>query len=226
MTEWWANLTALNQAFYYAALFFGVLFLWQIIAALIGLGDHDTDADADGDFTGDHDVTVDHDVTYEDFEHGAASDAIESTVSFRLLGVRSVITFFTLFTWGGAMYMDRGDPVTVAIAYGMIWGLIGMFIIAGLFYLLGRLTETGTADLASCVGKRAMVYLNIPAGGQGEIRAEVGGVLRHVKARAGDLAIEAGRHVRVVRRLTETTVEVEPVPPKETETQQQKESSQ
>ena len=218
MTEWWADLTTLNRAFYYAALFFGVLFLWQIIAALIGLGDHDADGECE--------VTCDHDVTYEDFEHGAESDAVDSTVSFRILGVRSVITFFTLFTWGGAMYMDRGVTVTLAITYGMIWGLIGMFIIAGLFYMLRKLTETGTADLASCVGKRAVVYLQIPAGGQGEIRAEVGGVLTHVKARAGDLAIQAGCPVRVVRRLTETTVEVEPVAPREKDAEEQKESSQ
>ncbi len=233
MTEWWASLTALNKAFYYAALFFGVLFLWQIIAALIGLGEHEADADADvgggleaGDADVDAEVAFESDATYDDFEQGAAADAIESTASFKLLGVRSVITFFTLFTWGGAMYMDSGVSVTLSITYGMIWGLIGMFIIAGLFYLLRRLTETGTADLASCVGSRAMVYLNIPAGGQGEIRAKVGGVMKHVKARAGDQAIEAGRHVRVVRRLTETSVEVEPVAPKETEAQQQKESSQ
>jgi len=213
MSEWWAGLTALNRAFYYAAVFFGVLFLWQIIASLIGLGEHEADADVDAD------VGVDHDVTYDDFEHGADADGVESSVAFRLLGARSVITFFTLFTWGGAMYMDRGVGVTAALAYGMLWGLAGMFIIAGLFYGLRKLSETGTGDLGSCVGTQAVVYLNIPADGRGEIRTKVSGVMTHVKARgAGGGAIEAGRPVRVVKRLTQTTVEVEPIESKETET--------
>ena len=222
MSEWWASLTALNQAFYYAAVFFGVLFIWQIIAALIGLGEHD--ADVDGGMEGaeadvDADVGVDHDVTYDDFEHGAEADAVESSVAFRLLGVRSVITFFTLFTWGGAMYMDRGVGVTAALAYGMLWGLAGMVIIAGLFHVLRTLSETGTGDLASCVGTRAIVYLHIPADGLGEIRAQVGGVMTHVKARCGcGAAIAAGRPVRVVRQLTQMTVEVEPVESEETQT--------
>ena len=224
MSEWWAGLTALNKVFYYAAVFFGVLFLWQIIAALIGLGEHEADADGgleghDADVGVDHDVGMDHDVTYDHFEHGAEADAVESAVAFRLLGVRSVITFFTLFTWGGAMYMDRGVGVTAALAYGTLWGLAGMFIIAGLFYGLRKLSETGTGDLGSCVGTRAVVYLHIPADGQGEIRAKVSGVMTHVKARgAAGAAIEAGRHVRVIRRLTEMTVEVEPITSEETET--------
>ena len=218
MSAWWAGLTPLNQMFYYAAVFFGVLFLWQIIAAMIGLGEHDADADG-GTEGGDADVGVDHDVTYDDFEHGAEADAVESTVAFRLLGVRSVITFFTLFTWGGAMYMDRGVGVTVALSYATLWGLAGMFIIAGLFYLLRRLSEAGTGDLGSCVGTQAVVYLHIPAGGQGEIRAKVSGVMTHVKARCGGgAAIEAGRPVRVVKQLTQTTVEVEPAESEETET--------
>jgi len=226
MSEWWAGLTALNKAFYYAAVFFGVLFLWQIIAALIGLGEQEADAGVEGaDADVDADAGLDHDVTYDDFEHGAETGAAESTAAFRLLGVRSVITFFTLFTWGGAMYMDRGVAVAAALTYSTLWGLAGMFIIAGLFYLLRRLSETGTGDLGSCVGTRAVVYLNVPADGQGEIRARVGGVMTHVKARgAGGAAIEAGRPVRVTRRLTEMTVEVEPIASEDAQTG--KESSQ
>lgn len=206
MSQWWAELTALNKAFYYAAVFCGVLFLWQFLAALIGLGEHDADCG------------IDHDTTYGHFEHGAEADAVASSVVFRLLGVRSVITFFTLFTWGGAMYLDGGVGVTLAMTYGTLWGLAGMFIIALLFHFMRKLSETGTRDLASCVGKRAVVYLNIPSDGRGEIRAEVSGIMTHVKARgAANAVIPAGTSVHVVRRLTETTVEVEPITQEETE---------
>ena len=223
MSEWWAGLTALNKVFYYAAVFFGALFLWQLIASLIGLGEHEADADADGGLDGhevgaDADVGVDHDATYAHFEHGAEADAVDSGVAFRLLGVRSVITFFTLFTWGGAMYLDRGVAVTPALTYATLWGLSGMFIIALLFHFLRKLSESGTANLSSCVGKRATVYLNIPAGGQGEIRTEVSGTVTYVKARVvGGGGVEAGTPVNVVRRLTETTVEVEPIAREEPE---------
>ncbi len=38
MGEWWNALTTLNQVFYVLAGFFSLIFAWQLISALIGLG--------------------------------------------------------------------------------------------------------------------------------------------------------------------------------------------
>jgi hypothetical protein len=225
MGEWWNSLTQLNQIFYAAAAFFSVFFLWQLAAALIGLGGHGEDVDhggyaehvdqvdhveyaGHGDYVGDSD----YDSAYDNFEHGTEADAAETGVTFRLLSIRSILTFFTLFTWGGALYLNRGEPPSTAMTYSVIWGLAGMFSIAFIFYGLRKLTKTGTSDLRTCIGKRGTVYLNIPEGGQGEIRAPVSGVVSHVKARSSyGKELRAGTPVRVVRRLDQTTVEVEPV---------------
>ena len=38
MGDWWQGLSGLNQAFYAAAAFFSAFFVWQFIAALMGMG--------------------------------------------------------------------------------------------------------------------------------------------------------------------------------------------
>ncbi|MCK5850969.1 MAG: hypothetical protein KAH23_08640, partial [Kiritimatiellae bacterium] len=111
MTEWWELLSSLNRALFSAAAFFSVIFVWQLIAAFIGLGGDEIDADVDAD------TDLDHDGTYDHFEHGADADAVESTIAFKLLSIRSIITFFTLFTWGGALYMSQGASVSRALTY-------------------------------------------------------------------------------------------------------------
>ena len=152
MQEWWTGLTGTVQFFYGMAAFFSVFFLWQMIGAFLGLdGD---DMDMGGDVT---DVPDDM-----DFE-----DVIESNEAFNVLSLRSIITFFTLFSWGGALYMSDGVPTAKAMGIASIWGLGGMFAIAGIFYFMGKMSETGTKDVATAKGMIATVYLDIMAGDAG-----------------------------------------------------------
>ena len=207
MTEWWNGLTQLNRVFYGLATFCSVFFVWQLIAAFAGLtGDHDVDGDVDGD------IAIDHDPTYDQFEHGAEADAAETALAFKLLSVRSVTTFCTLFAWGNALYLNRQETMSAALVYSTLWGLAGMFSIALVFYGMRKLSETGTSDLATCIGGTGTVYMDIPEGGAGQIRTTVSGVVSYVKARcAGDAALKSGRMVRVRRQLDHLTVEVEPI---------------
>jgi membrane protein implicated in regulation of membrane protease activity len=216
MSEWWSGLDAVNQVFYAAAAFFSVLFVWQIIAAFIGLGGEEggaEGADVEADAYVDVDAAADVDAGVEgDFDHPEAHHPGEAGVAFKLLSIRSIIAFFTLFTWGSALYLNIGLSTTLALAYGILWGAAGMLAVALIFYTMRRLTEVGTWRLATCVGTRGMVYLDIPPEGTGEARVTVSGVVAHVKARArGDGPIKAGTPVRVVRKLGSTLVEVEPV---------------
>lgn len=203
MTEWWNGLTQTNQVFYGVAVFFSVFFVWQLISALMGL-----DADhADVDMDGSPDIDMDGAAT-----HGEHMDAGGTVAAFKLLSIRSIITFFTLFSWGCAMYLDNGYPATQATAYSALWGLAGMISVAAVFYVMPKLTHTGTADLGSCVGTTGTVYLDIPEQGSGEVRVMVSGTLSHIKARTADgKALKAGVEVRVASRLDHATVVVEPV---------------
>lgn len=212
MMEWWNNLGPLTQGFYCAAAFFGVLFLWQLISAFIGLsGEHGhgdgCDMDA-GHMDGDMDAV--HGGTYENFEHGAETAAADTIEAFRLLSIRSIITFFTLFTWGGALYLET-ESISTAMFYAVAWGLAGMILIALVFYWMRKLTETGNLDLNTCVGRQGTVYLDIQEGMLGEVRVNVSGVETHVKARTADSKeLKAGVPVTVMRVLDQSTVEVKP----------------
>jgi len=236
--EWWDQLTTLNQILYGCAMFFSLIFLWQLVLMIIGFGggeadadgdvDVDVDADADFDAGADGDVAiadagdvstvhmdtgVDADGTYDDFADGAAEDATATLVSFKMLSFRSVLAFFTLFSWGSAFYMNDGVPAGSAMALGALWGAVGMVLVAGIFYLMKRLTETGTSSLRTCVGRLGRVYVAIPADGYGEIRVIVSGRISFVKARGvGGQAIAPGTPVRVAAMVDPTTLEVQPQP--------------
>ena len=209
MQAWWNGLTTLNQVFYVAAGFFSIFLVWQIIALLLGFGGHgDADVpDAHADVPGDADLDVAAD-------HGGDGLADEfdaaSTAAFHLISFRSVLAFCTLFTWGGALYLNFHLPLGAAMVYSALWGVAAMTIVALLVNFMRRMAVSGTASLRSSLGRTGVVYLDIPADGQGEVRVRVGEAMAHVRARSRAGALSAGVAVRVVRTLDDTTVEVEP----------------
>ncbi len=209
MTAWWSNISSINQVFYSVAAFFSIFFIWQLISALMGLDADDADTGDAGDVS-DGDLDTDH--TYDDFEDGAESDSADTTMAFKLLSIRSIITFCTLFSWGTALYLHRGEELGKAMGISVIWGMAGMLSVALIFWSMRKLTHTGTANLNSCVGTEGAVYLDIPENGFGEIKVTVSDVVTHVKAKSVDgKALKANTLVRVKNRLGQNTVEVEPV---------------
>lgn len=201
MQEWWNSLAGASRIFYGMAAFFSVFFLWQIVAAFLGLSGDDVDV------TGDTRIDLVDTDSPDSMDH---SDVVESSQAFKVLSLRSIITFFTLFSWGSALYTSGGMPVGKAMGIASIWGFIGMLAIAGIFYGMGKLTETGTKDIVSCKGQSGIVYLDIPAGGYGEIKTTVNGVSEHLKAKSRNGAtLPAGTSIRIVQVIDQTLVEVE-----------------
>ncbi|MEN7972918.1 MAG: hypothetical protein ABFR47_03690 [Verrucomicrobiota bacterium] len=194
MQEWWTGLSGATQFFFGMAAFFSVFFLWQIIAAFMGL-DGDSDVEL-----GETDVPDDMDL----------DDVVESSQAFKILSLRSIVTFFTLFSWGSALYAADGTDIVKAMGISSVWGLVGMLAIALIFWGMGRLAETGTKDVATAKGKVATVYLDIPADGFGEIKTAVSGAVEHIKAKSvSGEALPAGTQVRVVQVVGQTLVGVE-----------------
>ncbi len=207
MTEWWERLETITQVFYCLAAFFSVFLAWQLIAALMGLGGDEADVGADTDV--DADVDVDADGTYDDFESGAEADAVETLDAFRLVSIRSVVAFCTLFTWAMALFLDQGHSLSRCMGYATGWGAAGMLGVALILWSMKKLTHTGTKNLATCVGTDGTVYVDIPEGGTGEVRVTVSGVISYVKARAlGGKTLKAGTPVRVERCVGQTMVMV------------------
>jgi len=208
MNEWWHNLTPVNRTFFSAAAFFSVFFVWQILAALMGLGDHDGADDVGGD--GDVGGVDAHDGSVEHLEADGAGDSTATMVAFKLLSLRAIITFFMLFTWGSALYLNNGLPLGKAMGVAALWGLGGMVIIASMLALMPKLTDTGTKQIATALGQPCTVYLDIPSDGQGEVRVEVSGVVSYVKARTQDgKALKAGTPVTVTKIIDNDTVMVD-----------------
>ena len=192
MQEWWAGLAGITQVFYGMAAFFSVFFLWQIIGAFMGVDGEGMDGDVD---------------VGEGFD---LDDVAESADAFKVLSLRSVITFFTLFSWGSALYTDSGVPAVKAMSISAIWGMVGMFAIAAIFYAMGKLAETGTKDMTGSQNQIGTVYLDIPAEGFGEVKVIVSNVPEHIKAKSmkGE-TLPAGTQVRVVKVINQTLVGVE-----------------
>ena len=204
MQTWWTGLSGTTQWFFLAAVFFSIFFLWQLIAAFLGMDGDDMDLDADVSADGSEFDAPD------DLDDPDAHDTAESAQAFRVLSLRSLITFCTLFTWGSALYTADGMSTVKALTLSSVWGVIGMFAIAFVIFGMNKLAETGTKDAASCKGKTGTVYLDIPEDGFGEIRIMITGAVQHIKAQSlhGE-ALPAGTRVRVVEVVGQSLVKVE-----------------
>jgi len=203
--------TFLNSVYWGAALFFSVLFAWQLLAALFGhlSGGDQIDAGGAHDVgAGDHDVgAADHEVAgHAGHEPG---QAVESVATFKLLSVRSVTAFGLLFGWAGVLYHRAGVSQNGTILYSLLWGAVGMLIVSAIFYFFLRMTESGTRRLATALGQPGTVYMDIPAGGTGQIRVLCSGTVCFISARAAaGEALKAGTPVVVQRIIGPNTVEV------------------
>ena len=211
MASFWEALTPLHQAFIAAAIFFSTIFVWQLVSAFGSLGEAGADASDSSDG-----VDIDLDSDMPDLAEADGGDDLLSDATglttFRLLSVRSMIAFCTLFTWGGALYLGQDISPAGAILRALLWGLAGMLVVAAFFWLLPHLSETGTSDLRTALNQTGEVYMNIPEGGAGQVKVLVSGALRFVRARSGDgEAIAAGTAVRVTRILDEATLEVQAI---------------
>ena len=216
----WAGLSTANKVFFCIAFFFSALFVWQFIMTMIGLAGSGADVEVDADVGGDVDVDADvgdvdagGDVEADAGDTGGADAAAaegDTALSFKLLSLRSVVAGGTLFGWAGALYLYNGTPLDTALVYALAWAFGGALIVAVLMYLMRRLQETGTPRLATCVGRPATVYMDIPESGAGKGRTMVSGAVSSVPARsAGGNALKAGTPVRVTRLVNPSTVEVE-----------------
>ncbi|MEI7836527.1 MAG: NfeD family protein [Planctomycetota bacterium] len=205
--DWWNALPVMTQAFYAAASVLSLLFLFQLVMALMGLGHH-----GDVPTAGDLHIETDMQTDVGTMEAHSAGDVAETITAFRLISVRSVLAFFTLFFWAGAFYMTAGVDTPTAMLYAVLWGLGAGVLVAWVINLLRRAAETGTAKVSDCLGTEGSVYLRIPAGGTGEVRVVIGGRITHLPARgAANQEIQPGAAVRVVRRLDGNTLAVEPI---------------
>lgn len=147
----------IEKIFWGFALPFSAIFIIQLIMTLVGAG-----ADSDLDASGDADMDVDTD----------------GGIGFQFITLKNFIAFFTIFGWTGIACLSSGLSQGLSIFLAIIAGMLMMLLMAGLFYLMGKLTESGNAKMENAIGKTGTVYLKIPAAksGIGKVQVNVQGL--------------------------------------------------
>ena len=186
MIDWWSSLLLEKQIFYAIGLASISILLIQIVLTFVGIDSH-------------HDAELTHG------EH-------ESGLSF--LSVRTITAFFVGFGWTGAIILNRGYSVLLAIAGGMLTGILFLLTTAFLIHNLLRLQSSGNLDYRNAMGVVGSVYTTIPGAerGGGQIELMLQGRLMMAEAYTkADHDLKPGSKARVVNLIGQSTLLVEPL---------------
>jgi len=140
----------------------GTLFLLRVIMMFIG-GD-----------TGDSPPET----TFDSGSDFASGDHAQADISFRLLSVQGLTSFFMMFGLVGLALLKAGLPVLLTVVGGMLAGLVTVAISGLIFTQMKRLQTEGTINLQKTVGTEGSVYLTIPKNGTGQVQIIAQGSLK------------------------------------------------
>ena len=158
-SSWWEVLSSLEKIYWGIAIPFSFFFLIQVVMTFFG-------GDVPEDGTADFDVDTD------------------TGIGFQFLTLKNLIAFFTIFAWAGIASINSGLSNTTSIVISIIAGLAMMTVMAGLFYFLGKATESGTLIMKNAIGAVGEVYLEVKSnrGNIGKVQVQVQGTLRTLEA--------------------------------------------
>ena len=165
----------------------GTLFILRLILLFLGGGDDVSDSAVD--IGGDHG---------------------DADISFKLLSVQGLTSFFMMFGLVGLALLKAGQPVPITVIGGMIAGLVTVAVTGLIFTQMKRLQTEGTIDIQNTVGTEGSVYLTIPKTGTGQVRIIAQGSLKIFDAVSNnESTITTGEKVRVVGVAAGNTLIVE-----------------
>lgn len=173
--EWHDSLPMFERIYWYLAIPFSILFLFQTVSSMFGGDIDDIDTDID-------------------------TDLGDDGIGFQFLSVKNLIAFFTIFSWAGIASIHSNFGVITTIIISTICGVVMMFIMAYIAYSLSKLAEDGTWKIRNSIYKTGTVYLTIPSEmkGTGKVQIDVQG-LKTLDAMTNDLEdIKTGAIVTVV----------------------------
>ena len=185
MTEWWNAMSAFEQAYWGIAALASLFFLIIVITTFIG-------GDLDGD-PGDFDTDID----------GGA---------FQVFTFRNIVGFFTLFGWTGIACIRGGLSTPAVIIISLVCGAAMMFAMAGLFYFVSKMVQSGSLKMENAIGAVGEVYLKIGPKRStiGKIQVKVQGNLRELEAITDeDEELVMGNVIKVVQVINDQLLLVE-----------------
>jgi hypothetical protein len=179
----------------------GTLFILRAGMMLLGggLNDGTLDAGVDVDMSGDLDTHV-------------AGEHAEADVSFKLMSMQGLTSFFMMFGLVGLALLKANMPVLLTVFGGVIAGLLTVAITGLVFTQMKRLQTEGTINIQNTIGTEGSVYLTIPKSGTGQVQIIAQGSLKIFDAVSNHKsAISTGEKIRVVGVASGNTLIVEKV---------------
>lgn len=176
----------------------GTLFILRAAMMLLGGGLSDgIDAGLDLDLNGDFDADI-------------SGDHTDADVSFKLISIQGLTSFFMMFGLVGLALLKANVPVLLTVFGGMIAGLITVAITGLVFSQMKRLQTEGTIDIRNTIGTEGSVYLTIPKNGTGQVQLIVQGSLKIFDAVSNTKnVIATGEKIHVVGVASGNTLIVE-----------------
>ena len=184
--DWWSVLDMDLKVFYGMGLIATLILFLQAGMLMIG-GDGDVDiGDVDG-----------------DIDAGAG-----------VFSLRTLAAFFAGFGWTGAIVIENGGSITMAVLAGILVGaaLMGsVLVIMRFFYAL---RERGNLDYNNAIGLVGTVYISIPPNqsGPGQVQVTVQGRMRVVASYTRETErISNQTKVNIIELMDPNTFIVEPL---------------
>lgn len=156
-----AGLTWIEIIYWASTIIGGTLFILRVIMLFVGGDTGDTPADAGFDTGGE--VTGDH---------------VDADISFKLLSVQGLTSFFMMFGLVGLALLRADLPVFLTVLGGMLAGLVTVAISGLIFTQMKRLQSEGTINIQNTIGTEGSVYLTIPKNGTGQVQIIAQGSLK------------------------------------------------
>lgn len=127
-----------------------------------------------------------------------AGDHADADMSFKLLSVQGLTSFFMMFGLVGLALLRAGLHVLITILGGAVAGLVTVAVTGLIFSQMKRLQTEGTIRIQSTVGSEGTVYLTIPKNGTGQVQIIAQGSLKVFDAVSSNKSqIATGQKIRV-----------------------------
>lgn len=156
MSEWYNGLEFLEKIYWIIAIISSIFFVVIMLMTFLG-GDVD---DVDGDMSSD------------------------DGMGFQFFSFKNLVGFFTLFAWTGLGSIASGYSSTTTIIISIISGLAMMSMMAGLFFMMSKMANSGTLNINNAIDSIGEVYLTIGKERSkiGKIQLKIQGGLRELDA--------------------------------------------
>lgn len=210
----------LDTIFIISAVVGGTVMVCQFVLTLMGLSDHGDvgggglDVDVSGDVSdggGFHDAGVagDHHTSTATAADGQLHP--DSSWLFGVLSFRTLVTASAFFGLAGMAALRSGFAPTASLVLAMLAGLAAMYGMYWLMHSISGLASSGNQRIGNALGRRATVYIPIPAERKGAGKVQLSMQNRIVEFQAvtdEPQRLKTGETVEVVGVAGSDTVHV------------------